>query len=74
MLLTTKQYKLDKSVAQGFITGGITLSPAMEAGRVLGRPSMGGCEQSRTTVPEGLGERQMSRSAAAAWDLTVAIR
>ena len=36
-LLTTKQYKLDKSKKAGVLTAGITLSPQLEASRILKR-------------------------------------
>jgi hypothetical protein len=36
-LLTLKQYKLDKSLGQGYFTAGLQLSPANEASRVLNR-------------------------------------
>jgi hypothetical protein len=47
-LLTTHQYKLDKSrhVGRGYLSGGITLSPAREAGRILHRSLPSVCPQS----------------------------
>jgi hypothetical protein len=45
-LLTTKQYKLDKSLKSGVITGGITLSPAFEARTILNRPLPSSCAMS----------------------------
>jgi hypothetical protein len=42
-LLTTKQYKLDKGLKSGVITGGITLSPAFEARTILKRPLPSSC-------------------------------
>mgnify|MGYP003134458520 CR=1 FL=1 len=39
-LITTRQYKLDKSTTKGVITAGIQLSPANEAAVVLGRPDL----------------------------------
>ena len=40
MLITTKQYKLDKSRDKGVLTAGIQLSPAHEARAVLHRPDL----------------------------------
>jgi hypothetical protein len=40
MLITTKQYKLDKSRDKGVLTAGIQLSPAHEARAVLRRPDL----------------------------------
>ena len=40
MLITTKQYKLDKSRDKGVLTAGIQLSPAHEARAVLNRPDL----------------------------------
>ena len=39
-LLTTAQYKLDKSTGYGWSTVGINLSPAREASAVLGNPAL----------------------------------
>lgn len=38
MILTTAQYKLDKSSGRGYKTVGLNLSPALEASTILGTP------------------------------------
>ena len=49
-LLTLKQYKLNKSLKQGYFTAGLQLSPANEANHVIGRtfktncPMAGACK------------------------------
>ena len=45
-LLTTKQYKLDKSKKTGVLTAGITLSPQLEAARILKRSLPSTCPMS----------------------------
>ena len=39
-IITTRQYKLDKSVGHGVLTAGIQLAPAREAAAVLQRPDL----------------------------------
>jgi hypothetical protein len=39
-LITTKQYKFDKSATKGVITAGVQLAPATEAATVLNRPDL----------------------------------